>query len=235
MATLELNNILFKGISGKVGDLVFRQKNGKTIISRRPVRSKNKSKAGIERENRFRLNSNISKCINKIEVYNEYWKREAKGKMSTYNAVMKANYPVVEAGRFNTEPMLTPNSMSLDFSESGICFDSGIITIELKNDLIGIVRDFKIEEYIAVAGVICLYEPKRYELDECVFFDVNSNKEKYDKDGINVLSIELNEYEVQMINEYSQCMFYFGFVSLDKNGKVINEVSTFGEDLFEVY
>lgn len=52
MAKLE-RNIIFTGASGKLGDIVFRQVNGKTIIAKRPRKTKVMSPAQERQRERF--------------------------------------------------------------------------------------------------------------------------------------------------------------------------------------
>ena len=49
------NNVVTFGLRGKIGDLlVFRQKDGKTIVSKRPERTKGWSEKQIAQRRRFK-------------------------------------------------------------------------------------------------------------------------------------------------------------------------------------
>src|SRR5687767_3958231 len=47
------NNPLLQGISGKIGGIVFRQRNGKTIVASKPYRSKKKTAKQTAHQARF--------------------------------------------------------------------------------------------------------------------------------------------------------------------------------------
>lgn len=227
MATLL--NSTFGTPRGKVGDFVFSQRYGKTIISRKPLaRNKNSySPSELAKMRKFAINCKLSKCINQLDVFKVFWKDVTVGKMNTFNAIAKANYPIIGVESFQGIPKLTPNSYPLDFSEYGFCFDHGIISIELKPDLLGIVRDYKIDNRIMAAGVICLSGAIERGLDNIKFVPVITNTEKVKPDDEYVLDIEFSEQDQSVLNMYKSCELFFGFVSMDKDGRIINEISTF--------
>ena len=152
--------------------------------------------------------------------------------MSTYNAIQRSNYHIIGPNSFESEPILTPDSGSLNFNEFGFCFDGKRISMEMDNERINLVRDFKKDNMAAFAGVICLSVPMYRDYNEIMFIGVRSDSEKVEKDKFTMLSVELNEFEKQTVEMYKMCMLYFGFVSMDEEGNVVNEVSTFGENLF---
>ena len=206
--------------------------NGKTFISAKPHRiRKANDPASLARQKRFGLNCKLSKCINQIDEYKHFWLKAAKGKMSTYNAIQKANYPHINHNCIDRNIRLTPDSIGMDFSEYGFAFDCGFITLEFKNDTLGVVKDFKIDNNVMFAGVICLSNPYEVRHDEMLFINVKSDSEKVIENDFSILSIELNPLQMQTIESYSNAVFFFGFISKDKDGNIINEVTTFAEDL----
>lgn len=61
MAILK-SNFLFGGISGRVGNVVFRQKNGKTVVCQRPARGKKKpSNKQLAHQQRFKEAAEFAK------------------------------------------------------------------------------------------------------------------------------------------------------------------------------
>jgi len=228
-----LLNPIFGKPRGKVGDLVFRNVHGKTIISRKPsARSKSSfSPAEIAKQKMFGINCKLSKCINQIDVFKVFWQKAANGKMNTFNAIAKANYPIIGIDGFESLPKLTPGSFPLDFSEYGFYYDHRIISIELKPDLLGIVKDYKIDNRVLAAGVICLSGAKECGLDNIKFVPVKTDYEEVSPGDESVLVIELTEHQQSVINMYESREFFFGFISMDKDGNIINEISTFSEDL----
>lgn len=229
---IEINPMLGK-IRGTIGGLVFKQFNGKTVVCNKPSpRSKSSfSPAEIDRQKRFALNCKLSQCINHIDEYKQFWLKSADRKMNTYNAIQKANYQHIQHDRIEKDIHLTPDSRGLDFSGYGFSFDSKFISLELKNETIGVVKDYKIDNNVMFAGVIYLSNPKGYVDEEVKFINVKSGTVKVVENQDTLLCLELNSFQSQQIENYNNCIFYFGFISKDKDGKIINEVSTFAGNL----
>jgi len=234
-----INNSLGK-LSGKVGDFIYSQRNGKTIVRRKPLgRSRNSfSESELSRQKKFGINCKLSKCINQIDEFKVLWqkttnkttKKTANGKISTFNAVSKANYYNVCSDGVISSPKLTPDSLTLDF-KFGFNYNEYEIAVGLITDNFGLILDNKVDNFVMVAGVICLSNP----LDDCKdsvrFIDVKSDVKKVSDCGETVFFINLNSNEKQIIENYTKRTFYYGFISKDKNGNVINSVSTFCEQL----
>jgi hypothetical protein len=226
-----INNSLGK-LSGKVGDFIYCQRNGKTNVRRKPLgRSKNSfSESELSRQKKFGINCKLSKSINQIDEFKEFWKKKTNGKTSTFNAVSKANYDNVRSDGVISSPKLTPDSLTLDF-KFGFNYNEYEIAVGLITDNFGLILDNKVDNFVMVAGVICLSNP----LDDCKdsvrFIDVKSDVKKVSDGGETVFFINLNSNEKQIIENYTKRTFYYGFISKDKNGNVINSVSTFCEQL----
>jgi hypothetical protein len=226
-------NPMFGKISGKVGDFVFKQINGKTVVCNKPL-PRNKSSfshAEIANHKIFGLNCKLSKCINHIEEYRGFWLKAANSKMSTYNAIQKENCHNVSLSGIEGMPKLTPDSLSLDFSESGFCFDSGRIYIEVINEILGIIKNFKADKYVMATGVISLCNPIYPGSEDFKFINVKSEIVEISEVTDNEVCIDLDEVQLQKINQYESATLYFGFISKDKDGNMINEVSTFAVKL----
>src|ERR1035437_4701376 len=90
MATLEG---IFGPISGRLGDCVFRNKGGKTIIAARPrKRTSPKNASEIENEKKFGLTGKIAKSINSVEIIKQFWQPTARKNPSCYQPIFKKNY-----------------------------------------------------------------------------------------------------------------------------------------------
>jgi hypothetical protein len=79
-------------ISGRVGNVVFRNMNGKTYVSARPSSFKSpNTREAVGRRERFRTTALLSRCVVKEEFMKELWSK-AKFKMRPYNAAFKYLY-----------------------------------------------------------------------------------------------------------------------------------------------
>jgi hypothetical protein len=89
------NHFLFDGISGKVGDLVFKEVNGKTIVCRAPVRKKNEVLTEKQKEQRKRFSQAVTQTKEALAdpVLKAYFTTEAKSKkLISAHAAAMAHY-----------------------------------------------------------------------------------------------------------------------------------------------
>lgn len=227
----QIINPIFGKISGKVGDFVFRNVNGKTFLCNRPKSRTSFTPDQVVRQNKFRINCKLSKYINAIDVYHNFWKKAAINKMSAFNAISKANYGTFCFNKDYDSPKLTPDSGKRDFSASGFHYHNGQIAIELKPDVISVIQDYKKDNCVFAAGVVCLSNPLSCDTEEYSFFNVKSDFEEVFENAESALFIELYESQRQLVELYESRMLYFGLVSMDKDGNIVNEESTYGEEL----
>ena len=88
-----IGNILIQGISGKFGDdFIFKQRNGKTFISRKPRMPKKRSKKQKELQEKFAAATAYSvEARQDPELYN-YYAKIAKRKGKTAHNIAVADY-----------------------------------------------------------------------------------------------------------------------------------------------
>jgi hypothetical protein len=83
-------------ISGRIGDVVFRNCPDKTVVAIRPKSfTPGTDIASVNRRLRFKLTAMFSKCIKNIAPAYDLWSQHTNRKMSAYNLIFKNNYKAV--------------------------------------------------------------------------------------------------------------------------------------------
>jgi hypothetical protein len=83
-------------ISGRIGDVVFRNYPGKTVVGIRPASfTPGSDIASVHRRLRFKLTAMLSKCIKNFQPAYDLWSQHTNRKMSAYNLIFKNNYKAV--------------------------------------------------------------------------------------------------------------------------------------------
>jgi len=84
---------------------------------------------------------------------------------------------------------------------------------------------------VKAVGVVCLSGPIFYDSKECEIFSIDSDMDDL-KEGVEpVLLMQVDDYQNSLMESYSKRKLYFGFVVMDKDGRVLKEVSTFVREL----
>lgn len=109
----QLTNSILGNISGKLGDVVFRKVNGKTVICSRPKSfTPDSSLNGISRRNKFAVNSLFAAAANKIPVIKSIWQYFLSAypyvANNPYNAISKLNYKHLSNEEISDRNFLAP-------------------------------------------------------------------------------------------------------------------------------
>jgi hypothetical protein len=93
------NNVVMRGASGSLGDeAVLRQRNGKTVLCKRPCEYPPSTPAQIANQERFKRANDFAKSAIKDPVKKAYYKSIAKPTQTAFNAAFQDAYnkPEVE-------------------------------------------------------------------------------------------------------------------------------------------
>jgi hypothetical protein len=101
------NNIAVEGLSGKMGNLVFRQLNGKTIVQAAPVRKAPYNKAQLKQQNRFKEAMAYARVLLADPIVKAKYKAKARAKGGNLNAFNVAVSEYMRAGGGNWDCGLT--------------------------------------------------------------------------------------------------------------------------------
>ncbi|MEI8270241.1 MAG: hypothetical protein WCG45_02635 [bacterium] len=225
-----LNNPLICKISGKLGDVVFRNVRGKTIICKRPVVRPTNNPEVLRRRKRFSFNTKLAKCINDIPECKYLWTKSTHNKMSSYNAIIKANYDHVSDDRIVSTPYLFPQSFNFSFYDFGVKFDYCEILLNYSKEIFDFINDYSKEKFIKVIGVIYCERNINQEIDPFCFKNVSSCNYPVSETGNVEMSILLDTMTLNILKQYSRHTLFFAFVTSDEDLVPLNSVSTFTQE-----
>jgi hypothetical protein len=89
-------NCVLGKLSGRVGDIVFRQRNGKTFASQAPRKREKPFNEGEKaNHNKFAYVAKIASALNNHPVFKEIWKKIYPKKSSPYHKIFKHIYKYI--------------------------------------------------------------------------------------------------------------------------------------------
>ncbi|MCB9210973.1 MAG: hypothetical protein H6609_16525 [Ignavibacteriales bacterium] len=107
----KVNQSVIGKLSGKLGDLVFRQMNGKTFISTRPKNYKpTKSKKAVSNRNSFSQINLFASTINKNETLKHIWLNAKIDAQSAYTKITKTNLKLSLNDGIDIKNIIVPKS-----------------------------------------------------------------------------------------------------------------------------
>lgn len=121
-------------ISGRIGDVVFRNYSDKTVVSLRPRSFKpSMDMASVINRHKFKVTAALSKAVNDIPYANARWSVSAGSKMSAYNLILKSNYRSVLYKSISSNVKMFP---ALDFLAQVESVYDGLYSYSVNLDLV---------------------------------------------------------------------------------------------------
>ena len=207
---------LLGSLSGKVGDLVYRNRGGKTIVARTPrKRGSKRSEHEIQLGKIFGLTGKIAREINAIELLKHFWHPKAARNQSCYNIIFKKNYGIMNFVDLRGEVLLTPET-GFEIMEPSLYPGESNLVIECKALGYSSSFDIRIEKFVMVAGIVILKNPIRENIEEYCVMSFKSKKYiLYPNDYLS-LNIEFSGCNRSIFESYSLKKVFANFITLDE-------------------
>lgn len=221
----QINKSVLGKVSGALGDITFRQMNGKSIVAIRPRSFMPGTDAdAVARRARFAISVKLAKSINSVPELKEIWSAKTPSGISAYNLIMKTNYQVIESpelpglvslapgfGFIITNPVTTINPSELIVSMDQLGSSSGINTsAEVSFKLISLVYLFDEEDN-----------------EKNVFIGFNSEAVPLQLTSAVNFSIPVSNVESQLIAKYSWSKVFNILLTLNSDGETVHYSNTF--------
>lgn len=212
---------IFDVISGRVGDVVYRHKNGKTFVASRPKKrctAKSAYEEALQRK--FGMTGKISKTINSLEVLKYFWRGVTSRNHATYNKIFKENYPRIKIEDLSGFIQIVPMG-GFDIKEGLIKLNESGIVIQCKELGENSNFDTKIEKYVIAAGIIILKNPKIEDIPLYEVIPFETNKYLLYPGEYLSLSVESRGSISGLYENYSLRTAAAVFITLDEEGKPV--------------
>jgi len=201
-------------IRGRLGNCVYSKRNGKIIISRRPVRKKKPTEEESARHKKFGTAAYISSIINQNPFLKSIW-----GGKGAFNKITKANFKDTDPCMPDNFPIIIPregfvvNDYSVKISEKKIEVNAGPLRQTEINT--------KVEKWIIAAGVIVYQEPLGMSYRELEAIEVRTNPKAININEPICFSIELHGTNAAAPMLYKKARVMMTLVTLKGNGTMV--------------
>lgn len=215
-------NCLLGTISGKVGDVVFRNRGGKVIVAAAPRRRKLEfNPERQKRENKFAAAAKIGAAINASKYLKQVWKDDCKCYTKPiHNKILKMIYQQLQGDDFNSLISILP-AEGFEVNGSVVCQKNGF-RIKIIDYGADVEFDPGKEKFILAAGILLSSSPLDISCPPIQIINLTSNlqaieNKKESEFSINSCAIVLSQY-----NSYQNNIVHLHLLTLDKNDNVIH-------------
>lgn len=130
-----VNEQLLGRINGKIGNLVFRNINGRTFVSRRPKKYNIKgTKESSKVKNGFKNLITFSSFVNSIPILHNLWgSKIIKGKRA-YNKIFSHNKEHLKSAEINENFSITPQPVEFKIIIYNVNIEAGYVYLDFHSD-----------------------------------------------------------------------------------------------------
>jgi hypothetical protein len=199
-------------LKGRIGNVVFRNSNGKTVVCRRPQRKAKPTEQALAWRKKFKNIIAVSSAINKNPFLSKFWPKKGR-----FNLIVKTNIKFTDPDKENYYPIIIPGvGFPVEDAKTNIS-DKGIKIIAWTKELDSGI-DTSIEKWVAAAGIIIFKEPLRVGDNEIEAIEVSSDPQAIDFEKPVDIGIELTGLDSSLYSSYRKAKAILTLITLTVDG-----------------
>lgn len=202
-------------VSGRVGDLVFRNRNLNNYIALRPIRFNTPmDDRAVARRNKFKSAGQLASAVNSIIPLKEQWAVKTTGNNTVFNRIMKSNYPTLVNLLPSEYTSIMPGKGFPVVTQSvNLSPDDVKVSIDAIGNDAGL--NTEVEKQIRLAAVLCLSGPTNPMYADIIYLPMISAAQPLVlSDPLN-FQINLRSDEKELFNIYSSKRLLAGFLTFN--------------------
>lgn len=207
----KLDEQLLGKVSGKLGNLVYRNINGKTFISVRPPKyNVTNTKESRKVKKGFKNLIAFASFVNKIPELKKVWsKREVKG-VRAYNKIFSHNSSFVKAEFIDTFFKIIPDPRNDNHLLSKLNYEEGTLILELIDNTKP--EAGKQKTYILVS-IVYACKKNKFSFQTTELKEAMAGK-------TSLITVQLNKENLALLNKHNGINIYCGLVVLNPDESV---------------
>ncbi|MFA6599123.1 MAG: hypothetical protein WCS69_15465 [Ignavibacteriaceae bacterium] len=224
----KINKQILGKVRGSLGDITFRQRNGKTFLSTRPGSfTPGADEKSVARRGKFSLSIKLASSINSVPELRSIWDKIKTTGTLTFNHIMRTNYKII--GSENDLSGLVKITPSLGFNVANPVVTYSPSEVKVNLDAPGTATgiDALQETSLKLVAVIYLNNPSDVTLSKDAFLTLSSQAIATDLAAAIEFTSILTDEKSQMLTAYQNHKGFFAVVTLDAAGNVVHYSNTF--------
>lgn len=209
---------LFNYISGKSGNVVFRQMNGKTFYSVRPdsYNISQSAKAKATRSN-FSLAVKFARKINEQAILKQVWNKAKTKGTTSYHRIIKYNAGFIRDNKLSVSNCITPEGEPFPITNYIISDDE----IILEFDITTLDNSSFCKYSFSIITIVSLYDRKKKSIEDNFLINFIEEYKKINTGSEDKLTISLPKDIRNILPKYKNCIVYLAAVfNQEETGKL---------------
>jgi len=223
----ELNKTVLGKVRGSIGDLTFRQRNGKNVIAMKPSSfTPGSDPASIARRNRFKLTIKIAKVLHNIPFIKSSWNMSKPAGMSAFNFMFKSNYQLVSSDNIIANPLILPEyGFNVENPIGTYNSDSINISFDALGDAKGIDGSIEINAFLV--NMLFLKDPVNSNFDKNHVSIIESGLISLDLENALTFNVAVPNNLSVFYNDYQEKKIYSVLITADSDNNIVNYSNSF--------
>ncbi len=222
----KLNKQILGRVSGALGDVVFREKNGQNFIALKPKSfMPGNDENSIARRAKFGLTIKIAQAINADPVLKNAWSLKMPAGFTSYNYIVQQNYPAVQPDDVTALLKLFPES---GFMITHISHTFTAASLNIQIGTIGTDKgiDAAVEVNCSLSNILFLNNPVDNTVPENTVLLLNSGSIPLVLDQNLEFTMAVPHQLTMVWDKYQNQKLFSALQTLDAGGKHINNSIT---------
>lgn len=221
-----LNKQVLGRVRGALGDIVFRERNGKNIVAMKPSSFNPASdEASIARRAKFAIATKLASTINTNTDLKTLWYAQTPAGLTSHNYILRQNYSFVEPGNISGLIKLLPDAgFSTAISNLAVSASDISVNIGPIGTLAGIsIAD---EPNCRLYSLVYLTDPVDDSVAPYSFMLFKSANQATKLDTELTFNLTLSNQDSLLISKYNTAKVFFTLVTVDANDAIISNSNT---------
>ena len=219
-----LTGSVLGNLSGKLGNLAARTRDGKTILSARPSSfTVNYSPAAVAVRQKFAVTIAIVKSVLELPTLKTIWAKAKDPGISAANTIFRDNFQLVSTDHPTNANIITPGGFDISLQNPVVGADT--VTFDL--DALNTKAVFSAEEAdLELDVVVCYYNPVDPLDSPYSLINLSTVEPNYDFASSLPFIFNYNVNQQNVAAKYQNNILYVAAVTKNTDGKVIQYSST---------
>jgi len=223
----KLKNQFLGKVSGKLGDIVFRNTRKTNYLSSRPSSfNVPMDEDAINRRGKFAISGKLSSILISVPELKQIWLQQIPSDANIHNYLVKTFYPLLDGNGLNENISITP-PMGFIAQPNQIEVTTEMINVTIKaiSNRSGINPE--VEKSVKLFSIVSLDSPSVKNLMQYTLIPLNSENVALSLDNDLLFTIPLTNQISNLMDKYTNRLMLFCLVTFDMDNNPINYSATF--------
>lgn len=220
-----LHNINKEILTGKAGNIVFKNYNGKNVMCQKPSSYRmSHSRTAVEGRNKFKVTAHLSTAVSALPDLKSIWKTVKDPGCTIHQTICKYNYAKSSASKPTADNIITPGGAKLPVTAASVEADKISASVSAMNALPIYTEK---AANLSFNAVVCFIDPVNENTADYEFISCTKEIAGFDFNQAYELQIDFYMKQKLIASKYSRYILYLCAASKSIDGELVKFSATY--------